>query len=321
MSIRPPLVARLALVASAALYLAACQVDDVVLPGTSEDVQVEADLRDPICDDGGVDAQSPPDDPCNLTGTWAGRTTAYALDSLFGATQLSSIWYYWVIEDHGDEIEIVDGFNCGIRVEGSASVTLTADATEALRVRNSPIGRRGRFFPEGDTCTFELERTYLLRGGDPALLPANVAEYGDADALDRLDVDIPLPTPDNPDLAPDIDGDGEPGIAFQVGGAVGGARNVVQRDWNDIFSSTEYPVAQGRIDTFTVDFNYDVSESLMSITGCDGFGCGLLQAGSSPDPSGDHHTEFVRVCPEQIEGPTHLETCFNVQDLLPFESP
>lgn len=306
--------------------LAACQVDDVVLPDSPDDVGVDVDAQDvsadtPIdsVDDPSADAD--PNDPCDLTGTWAGRTTAYALDTLIFAPQLSSIWYYWEFEDYGDAIEIVGGFNCGIRVEGSASVTLTAAATEALRVRNSPIGRRGTFLPDGDSCAFRLERTYLLRGGDPALLPENFADYGGPDALERLDADIPLPTPENPDLADDIDEDGEPGIAFQVGGAVAGARNVVQRDWNDIFSSDEYPVAQGRLDEFRVDFDYDVSESLMSITGCDGFGCGLLEAGSAPDPEGDHHTQFVRVNPAEIEGETDLETCFNVQDLLPYVEP
>ena len=236
------------------------------------------------------------------------------------APQLSNIWYYLQVEDTGDEIEIVGGFNCGIRVEGSASVTLTREATEALRSRNSPIGRRGEFYPDGDECHFSLERTFLLRGGDPALLPADYSEYADAEALDRLDVDIPLPTPENLELAEDVDGDGEPGIAFQVGGAVAGSRNVVQRDWNDIFSSPDYPVMQGATDDFTTDFNYDVSESLLSVTGCD-FGCGLLEAGSAPDPDGDHRTRFVRVNPEDVVGTSDVETCFNVQDLIPWEAP
>ena len=256
-----------------------------------------------------------------MTGTWAGKTSAYALDTMIVQSQLSNIWYYLEIADHGDEIEIVGGFNCGIRVEGSASVTITAAATEALRSRNSPIGRTGEFYPDGESCHFSLERTFLLRGGDPALLPPDFTEYDEPDALERLDVDIPLPTADNLALAEDVDGDGEPGIAFQVGGAVSGSRNVVQRDWNEIFSSPDYLVMQDSCD-FTVDFDYDVTESLLSVTDCDAeFGCGFLETGSAPDPGGDHHTRFVRVRPEDVEGETDVETCFNVQDLIPWEAP
>jgi hypothetical protein len=299
-------------------------VSDTVLPSTVPDATDDAAVdsgSDHGLDGPNADADdTAPSGSCDMTGTWAGKTSAYALDTLLFASQLSNIWYYLEIEDHGDEIEIVGGFNCGIRVEGAASVTLTAAATEALRLRNSPIGRMGEFYADGETCHFTMERTFLLRGGDVALLPADFTEYEGPDALDRLDVDIPLPTPEDLSLAVDIDGDGQPGIAFHIGGAVTGSRNVVQRDWNQMFSSPDYSVLQASTDDFTVDFDYDVTESLLSVTDCD-FGCGLLEAGSAPDPDGDHHTRFVRVRPEDVEGETDLETCFNVQDLIPWEAP
>lgn len=259
-------------------------------------------------------------DPCDLSGTWAVKTSAYALDTLLFANQLSNNWFYYEIEDSGDEFVITEGYQCGIRVEGAASVTTTAETTEALRVRNSPVGRRGEFYLDGDECHFTMERAFLVRGAIDSLRPTDLTNYLGDDALEILAAELPLPTADNLENQLDIEEDGEPGMAYQIGGAVTGSRNVAQRDWNELFSSELYPVDPAQTDDFEVQFAFDSDETFLSVTGCD-FGCGLLEAGSEVNPEGDHHTRFVRVDRETITGEDELETCFNVQDLIPFESP
>ncbi|MFT6397750.1 MAG: hypothetical protein ACJAYU_002505 [Bradymonadia bacterium] len=290
-------------------------------PDDTETEDVVSDVSGDVVADTGDVPQDVVADPCDLTGTWAVKTSAYALDTLVFQTQLSNNWYYYEIEDSGDEFVITGGYQCGIRVEGSASVTITSATTEALRARNSPIGRRGEFYLDGDQCHFSMERAFLVRGGIPELLPADPSQFQGDDALELLEESLPLPTSENLESQLDIEDDGEPGMAYQVGGAVSGSRNVAQRDWNEVFSSEAYPVFPGQTDDFEVQFVYDSAETMLSITGCDSdFGCGLLEAGSEVNPDGDHHTHFVRVDRATITGETPLETCFNVQDLIPFDS-
>lgn len=332
--VRPRAFALRLFVAGTLTASAACTVDDVVLddePGDTDplDTGDTADTAPSDADATEVGSDTDPDgndadasaDPCDLSGTWAVKGSFIALDDLFSSSQLSNNWYYLEIEDRGEEVEIVGGWDCGIRVEGAASVTITAATTEALRQRNSQIGRTGRFFLDGDTCHLEFERWFWVRGGDAALLPDDFEAYHDDDALERLDEEKPMPTPDNPDQAEDTEGDGELGMAYQVGGAVAGTRHVVQRDWNEYFSSDDYPIAPGS-DDFTADALFDVSETMMAITGCEGgFGCGILEAGSTANPNGDHRIRFVRVNPDDVLGETDLDTCFNVQDLIEWERP
>ncbi len=305
---------RAALCALASTAVIGCQAEYDVAPTENTDVGVEDAVADVASDAATSDAETL---GCDMTGMWAAKASPYALDSLFSSPQRSNNWYYLEIVDRGDEIEIVDGFNCGIQVEGAASVTITRATTQALMERNSPIGRRGLFRDADDgTCEMRLERWFWVRGADPSFLPTSFSDYLE---LDVLDADNPLPTPEDPTGADDPENDGELGMAYQVGGAVRGTRNVIQRDWNEFFSTPERHPTPETLDDFEVGFNYDSVEVLLSVTGCTG-GCGLLEAGSAPDPEGDHHARFVRVGPDFRQA-ADIDTCFAVQDLIPFERP
>lgn len=309
--VRPRLLL-LALIAAAP----ACTVDDTV-PSNVADTS-EADVGVDVSD---VHRDVASSGPCDLTGTWAAKASVWALDDAFSSNQRSNNWFYFEIVDYGETFEIVRGFDCGIRVEGAASVTLTAESTAALMARNEQTGRLGTFVPnEAGGCDLTTDRWFWIRGGAESLLPRNFSPLLD---LDLLQERAPLPTESDTDGAEDWGGTGNLGIAYQVGGAVGGTRNVVQRDWNEYFTSDEYPIETWPLDDFTVDFDYDSDEELLSVTNADcppGL-CGILETGSSPNPNGDHHIRFVRVDPDEIAGESDLETCFNIQDLIPFQRP
>lgn len=307
------------------------RVLDVVADGGADaplELEDDATVDAEDAEDGTVDGRDsdvipdidPDTDPCDMSGTWAAKASAFALAEGLPLTQLSNNWFYFTIEDRGAEIEIVEALNCGIRVEGSVSVTLTAATTRALMERNSQVGRSGLFYLDGDSCRFEFERWFMIRGATPDRAPADFSAYGGDDALDLLQEDLPMPTAEDLEYSEDIEGDGEPGVAYQVSGIVSGTRNVAQRDWNEVQSSADFPVTPDDLDEFVAEFTYDSTEELLGITGCEA-ACGLLESGANPSRSQASYVRFVRVNPGDVVGEDDLETCFNVQDLIPWESP
>lgn len=315
---------------------AGCVVNDVVKApeGGGADTAVDssdADAADDAVDDavadsdgsGGADGSGDAagTDPCDLTGLWAVKGSFYARDSLFSSSQLSNNWFFLELEDDGENVRIVDGWDCGIRVEGAASVTITEETTEALRQRNSQVGRSGVAVLDGDTCRIEFERWFWVRGGQTSLLPDDFSAYHDDDALARLQDERPLPTRDDLTNAEDTENDGQPGMAYQVGGAATGARHVVQRDWNQYATTADRVVRPADLaDSFVVGADFDVREELLATTGCGALGCGLIEAGSSADPAAPHCARFVRVDPSFAEE-SPIDTCFKVQELIPWERP
>lgn len=303
------------------LAFAGCVTNYDVAPTQNTDTGA-ADVSEDIATDAAGSGDVAPSG-CDMTGFWAVKASPYALDAAFSQPQRSNNWYYFEVVDRGDEIEIVDGFDCGIRVEGLASVTITEATTVGLMRRNSPIGRRGVFRDDGaGGCEFSLDRFWWIRGAEDQYLPDDfTTEYLGDDAISEIDADIPLPTEEDPTGADDPENDGALGMAYQVGGAATGTRNVIQRDWNEFFSTAERHPTPETLDDFESGFDYDSTEVLLSVTGCDpGFGCGVIATESAPDPNGDHHARFVRVGSD-FRQDEDIETCYAVQDLIPFEEP
>jgi hypothetical protein len=267
--------------------------------------------------DGAAAAAIAEDPDCDMNGIWIARLTTFNRDDVFQAVQTASSWYYYEIEQTGRDLTITKALDCGIQVSGSANVTLNRATTTALLTRNDQTGRHGRFYKQGGSCVLGVDRFYSTRGVSRAVyLPADTSSNPDLASITPA-----LPTAQSPDGAEDWDGDGHPGIAFNVASL--GTRHVVERDWNEFFSDDSYPIDLGASE-LVARANFDNQEQILETSG--GALGGLLMAGSTPatgmahrirwrrlgrDP-GDPNVTAVRVSDD-------TDTCYDVQAALPHD--
>lgn len=230
-------------------------------------------------------------EPCDMTGYWIVRQTDFSIDDVLNQVQTSSNWYALKMVQTGESFQVDKSIFCGIKVTGSATAQLPDDGVRRLIHENpqdsdSPAPRPprgGTFVPKDAGCAFAMDRTYIVRGAEARFLPVDFAAKPDLATL------IPLPSesdPENPtganlDGAVDVDGDGFPGVAFRVSGNISGVRNVAQRDWNEYFTSSDYPIVQNALE-FVTAVKFDNQENILHVSHCPAVGCGLLLAGSAP---------------------------------------
>jgi hypothetical protein len=262
---------------------------------------------------------------CDLTGVWGIRQLAFNQDDIIGSIQASSEWHLVTFEDRGDEVVATRESFCGVQVSGSATVELVPEALPTALHANRWDGRRGTFAPVGARCELTLEPFYIALGVDPArYLPTETDPWP---RMADLAASMPLPTAESPDGAQDWDGDGVPGVAFRVSGAVNGRRNAVQRFWYRYYSTADggYEVA-GNASAFVVRAEVETEEHLIAVEGCDPF-CGLLSAGSSVAPGKAHRVYFERLGRDEAEAEAtgvvvagdELESCFRLQEHMPHD--
>lgn len=271
----------------------------------------------PAKDAGSMSANTPQDPECDLNGIWIARLTTFSRDTVLSNIQTASNWYYYEIAQSGREVTITAALDCGIQVSGSADVTINGATTQALLTRNDQKGRKGTFEKDGDHCSLKIDRFYSTRG-------ASRSTYLNADLSQRPELSSltpALPTQAAPQGNEDWDGDGNPGIAFNVRDL--GSRHVVQRDWNEFFSDTSYQVSF-QADKFVVRALFDSQEEILATTGTFG---GLLVAGSAPAAGALHRITFQRLGRDKSDPKVSavrvadpLQSCFNVQDALPHDS-
>ena len=279
---------------------------------------------------------------CDMTGYWIARQTDFSIDDVLSQVQTSSNWYIFKIVQNGGAFEVETSIFCGLRVTGSATVDLTPEGARGLLWLN-PHGRdvspprqarQGTFAPAGDGCAFTMARHYIVRGGDPALLPSDFVSKPELSTLP------PLPRVGDPQTPPsmpfpgaaDEDSDGVPGVKFQISGNASGARSVVQRDWNEYFSEPSALAPANAIE-FRSTVRFDNQESILAVSGCPVVGCGILLAGSRPAPSLPGRVVFRYLGKDLaepraariIQGPlktnedTDLQTCANARASLPHD--
>lgn len=257
------------------------------------------------------------DPECDLNGIWIARLTTFSRDTVFGAVQTASNWFYYEITQSGRDVRVSAAMDCGIQVSGSANVTITDATLKALLHPNDQTGRRGQFYKDGDHCSFALDRFYSTRGVPrDKYLPADTSSNPDLASITPA-----LPTEQMPAGQEDWDGDGMPGIAFHAD--ILGTRHVVQRDWNQFASNANHSIAFDA-DEFVAGGSFDNQEQILAV---DGAGGDLLRAGSTPATGMDHRVHFKRLgksasdpAVTAVHVADEVETCHNVQAALPHDS-
>jgi hypothetical protein len=213
---------------------------------------------------------------CSMAGLWAVRQTAHVQALV---TTTTANWYFIELAQDGDDIEVVDHFDCGYGSASTGGVGLTSAATDrGMALHNLQKGRHGTSKRSGAFCDFKLDRFWAVRGADEAaFLPA---ERDDPRTLAEIQAEMPLPTVDALDGQQDWDGDGNPGITFQIGSL--GARYSASREWDEYFScngtAADSPVCQpedvekyallaaSAKDTVVLRMDYDSEDSVLGAT-------------------------------------------------------
>ena len=280
--------------------------------GTTSDAGKDASMGEP--EPGATDPE------CDFHGIWAAKQMT--VSEALSLPQTSNNWYYLELKQSGDTVSVVKHFDCGIEVRGSATVILSKATLMASIAHNIQTGRKISVARQGASCSFEAARFWSIRGADELrYLPGEPKDGRDfPDKISDVAKSKPLPTAQMPDGAVDVDGDGKPGIAFQVTGIVMGTRNSVQRDWTRWFTEPGYEIAASKdfANDLTIRADFDNEESIIDPTS------GLLVSNSAPKANAKHvlHLRFLgrdASDPRAMEiiKATDIETCYAIQDALP----
>lgn len=203
--------------------------------------------------------------------------------------QIANRWYLFEISHDGENVEVVRGANCQVRVEDDNEligtvVTISDEALQGILDHSSPAGLVGTFSKNGEVCELDFERQYFVLGLPESYLPENPEERP---ALSELP---PLPTKADPTGAEDWDMDGELGLAFSVDSLASGTRHSVQRSYIEFDSDSSNPEYTIALDSseFTVNNTTAISESVLSASGSFLETVGALQGT-------DHPVTFTRL--------------------------
>ena len=257
------------------------------------------------------------DPECDLNGVWIVKQQT--VNVALGLPQTANNWYFFELRQEGEDVRVVEHFDCGIEVLGTVRVQLKPATVEALLSHNLQAGRRALMKKSSDgSCSLEFDRFWSVRGADEArFVPDDRASL---DSPATLAKQKPLPSKDRPDGAEDWDGDGQLGIAWYITGIASGERHSMQRDYTEWFSDAEFRIAPAR--SWTSDF---VIRSTIGSEEVVFFASSPTLAGAgTPDGNAKHRVTFHflgrdRNTPEarNILKPKPLDTCFAIRDAMP----
>jgi hypothetical protein len=294
-----------------------------------------------VMDDAGTCSQR--DTACDMTGYWAARETDYTKDTVIGSLQTSSAWTLFHFQQTGNDFHVVEELDCGAHVTGSATVDFTQASFVANMYLNRQDGvaddagvvhpaRHGTSQQVPGGCSVTLAPWYKLRGATDDYLPDFTMNppLSTLPALPKVGNFMPNST-EWPMGATDPDGDGIPGIAYQITGLIRATRNAIEREWQGYATPAGASVPASAL-TLVIPDGYDDQESVMRVTGCaNTAACNLAAAGSTVplDHPGHITLAFIgktfgsaRVAPVVVGVPRQSAgldqtTCANVQLLLP----
>lgn len=265
---------------------------------------------------GGTSGGTPSDPECDMNGIWIGRQTTRS--EALGAGQFANNYYYMELRQDGDDVVVTKHFDCGIEVRGSVTVKITPATTKAMMMHNIKTGRKGTFKRgSGDTCDFEMERYWNIRGADEerfAPSPRNTTM-----TLAQVVAANPLPTKEDQDGAEDWDKDGKPGVAWQIslGSSV---RHTAQRDWIEWFSDPEHTITKSTDwpEDLLVRAKFDAEEVLFEASSP------LVMSLSTVDASAPHSLALRFLGRDKTDARAQalikaddFDTCLAIQAALP----
>jgi hypothetical protein len=241
---------------------------------------------------------------CDMNGRWliAMRVLAQAL----GQTQASHNWFYYEIQQSGDQLLVTKGLQCGFEVKAISALGANVDshlAWPALLTHDSDTGRAGTMTVDGAGCQLAIEKRYTVRG-------ATVSHYVDpSTTMPTLSQKATGTTPGWEDW----DADGHPGITLSATGAASGKLYCAQRDWNQFAG----PVAASATQ-FSIPVTWDSGQDPL---GYDPSGSSLVTQSAAPviDPT-QNYAWFVRLDASQATG-DDTAICAAVRSLVPTLAP
>ena len=259
------------------------------------------------------------DPTCDLSGVWITKQVAVSL--ALDAPQFVNTWGYYEVEQSGSRFVVKKHIDCGAEVLGSGTVTLSRATLEGNVQHNMQDGRVGSFERIDDKCAFDIARYWSVRGAEEARFIPNPTRDATV-SMAELARTKPLPTPNAPEGAIDLEGDGELGAAGQIAGIISGTRNSCQRDWDRWFTAPGYEITPSMdfTDDLKVRMEYEAEESVMAPT------TGLLTT-PSESTSAWEHIMFLRFLGRSKQDPRAqpflhedaVETCYAIQDAMPSE--
>jgi hypothetical protein len=223
------------------------------------------------------------------------------LATAIGQQQAAQTWYYWEVEQQGEELRLMRGLHCGFTVVKKTALAASVDSSAAwpaILEKNSSAGRRGRFVPEGNGCRLTLEKEYVVRG-------ATVAAYRDPAV--RLPDRTMMASGATPGWE-DWDADGNPGISLKVSSSLAsGTLYTCQRDWT-VYQGTT-PAGASKLKVALTYGNEQVA------LGRSAGSAQAIESGSAPasDPA-QHYAWLHRLTPDQAQG-TDAEICAAIRSL------
>lgn len=239
---------------------------------------------------------------CDMNGRWlvAQRVLAQAL----GQTQASHNWFYYEIQQNGDQVLVTKGLNCGYEVKAVTPLGANVDshlAWPALLVHNSDAGRKGTMTVSGSGCQLAIEKRYTVRG-------ATISYYSDPSTT------MPGPTQQAMGTTPgweDWDMDGNPGISLVVSGAATGTLYCAQRDWNQWTGSVAANSTK-----FSIPVTWDSGQDPLGYSGSQL----VTQAATPSTDATQHYVWFAKLDATQATG-DDTAICAAIRSLVPTLTP
>ncbi len=283
-------------------FVSACSDDSVGANASSTDASVSNgnDTMTPLEDNGPgpmidapFDGGTPASPECDLNGRWL--VSQRVLATALGQKQAAHNWFYFEITQSGENITVTKGLHCGYEVTKVTSLGANVSCQAAwpgILKNCTSTGRKGHYKLVGDSCQFDLEKQYVVRG-------ATESAY--------LDPSVPLPSNQAMGTTPgweDWDMDAKQGITMNVSGGVTGKIYVVQRDWNEYVGTTLKSATK-----FMLPVKWNGEQKILGSTSS------LLETASQPDSDASQH--FVwwhKLTPEQASG-TDADICAAVRTL------
>lgn len=308
--------------ASVLCLVSACGASDQALSNEDEpsqaanDASTASDASTSVATDAGSQTSAASDPECDLNGLWIARQQT--VNVALGLPQTANNWYFYELAQDGENVEVVDHFDCGIEVLGTVRVQLRPQTIEALLTHNLQAGRKGKIRRSGaERCDFEMERFWSVRGAvEATYIPDRKTPLSSSE----LAAQIPLPSKEAPTGAEDWDMDGELGIAWVITGVASGERHSIQRDYTDWRTDADFTIKPSR--NWTRDFSlrsYIGSEEVVFAASSP-----TLAGSGVPDASAKHRVTFHFLGrnksaseAKRILKAKPLDTCIAVREALP----